>query len=348
MLEIITMDKHVWIVLLCIAVTGTAVLADEVYLVNGDKISGKVQHLVNGKLTFESELAGTLTIDLANIATLKTNEPIEVHLADGTAFNQQIVKSESGRFGIAGDETLKPQEFDLSTVASINPPAKLQPTWHGDISGGITATRGNTVTDNQSLSVNLKKRTEKDRSLLSADYIRGKQKDPDTGEKKTTEDEWRMRGKYDYFFTKKFFGYLDGRYEKDRIANLDRRVILGAGGGYQWVESDDFNFSTEAGLASMYEKFDDQTDSTSNVSAQLGYHLDKRLTKTLLFINDLTYYPSIEQVSDYFLTTTAELRASITEKMFTNFKVIFDYDSTPAQDAGSTDVKYILGVGWSF
>jgi hypothetical protein len=34
--------------------------------------------------------------------------------------------------------------------------------------------------------------------------------------------------------------------------------------------------------------------------------------------------------------------------MFANFKVIFDYDATPAEGAGNTDVKYMLGVGWSF
>jgi hypothetical protein len=46
-----------------------------------------------------------------------------------------------------------------------------------------------------------------------------------------------MRGKYDYFFTKKAFGFIDARYEKDRIAELERRVVVGVGGGYQWVES---------------------------------------------------------------------------------------------------------------
>jgi hypothetical protein len=84
------------------------------------------------------------------------------------------------------------------------------------------------------------------------------------------------------------------------------------------------------------------------MSVQLGYHLDKELTKVLTFINDLTYYPSLGNASDYFLTTTGELRAKITEKFFTNFKVEFDFDSTPAEGKGKTDVKYILGVGMNF
>jgi len=65
-------------------------------------------------------------------------------------------------------------------------------------------------------------------------------------------------------------------------------------------------------------------------------------------VHDLTYFPSLEQFSDYYLTTTAELRASLTKAMFANFKVIFNYDESPAAGRGSTDVKYILGIGMNF
>ena len=120
------------------------------------------------------------------------------------------------------------------------------------------------------------------------------------------------------------------------------------GAGYQWVESEPFNFSTDAGVATRYESYYNDTDSSSQMTAQLGYHLDKKLNKTLTFINDLTYYPAFEKFSDYYLTTTAELRAQLTEIMFANFKVVFDYDATPAEGKGNTDVKYILGVGVKF
>ena len=89
-------------------------------------------------------------------------------------------------------------------------------------------------------------------------------------------------------------------------------------------------------------------EGNSQMSAQLGYHLDTKLTQTLMFINDLTYYPSLESSGDYLLTTTGELRARLTDLIFTNFKVVFDYDSSPAQGKGKTDVKYIFGIGVKF
>lgn len=339
------MRGKILVLLVFLGVFAKAIQADELVFKNGDRLTGKINHALEGKLVFKSDVAGKITIDISKIKTFSTDEAIEVHLKDGSVLVQKVVSSKAGRFAIEGTEAVKAQDFDITDISSINPP---EPKWTGNVSAALTSTHGNTKTEAISASANLSKRTEKDRTLLSADYARGKQEDPDTGQDKTTENWWRTKAKYDYFFSKKFYGYLDGRYETDKIAELDRRVIVGSGGGYQWIESEKMNFSTEAGLASLYEKFENQTDSNTDLSAQLGYNFDKKLAKGLKFIHDLTYYPSTEKFSDYYLTSTGEIRTHFTENMFLNFKVILNYDTTPATDSGTTDTKYMLGLGYSF
>ena len=318
---------------------------DEILLKNGDRLTGKIVKLVDGKLTLKSDLTGEVTVELTNIQTLSSDEPLTVNLKDGTGLNQKINSAQAGRFSIAGDATVRAQEFAVGDIVSINPPV---PKWTGNLSAGITSTHGNTKTESMTGSVEIKKRTDKDRTALNADYAKTKQDDPDTGQEETIEDWWRAHAKYDYFFSKKMYAYLDGRYEKDAIADLERRVTIGIGGGYQWIESPNLNFSTELGLASLYEKFDNQTESNSDITAQLGYNFDKKLMKNLSFINTLTYYPALEKFSDYYLTTTAELRSNFTATLFLNLKAILDYDATPAIGAHKTDVKYFLGLGYSF
>jgi len=339
------MRWKVMILLVSLLVFAQSSYGDEIHFKNGDRLTGKIVRLVGGKLVITSDVAGEVTVDLSNIQTLSSDEPITVNLKDGTGFEQKLSSSEAGRFSIEGNETIKAQEFAVADIVSINPPI---PKWTGNISAGITSTHGNTKTSSMTGSAKLKKRTEKDRTTLSADYAKAKQDDPDTGVEETIEDWWRARAKYDYFFSKKMYGYMDGRYEKDAVAELDRRVTVGGGAGYQWIESADMNFSTELGLASLYEKYDNQTDSNSEVSAQLGYSFDKKLRKNLSFIHELTYYPALEKPSNYYLTTTAELRAGLTNALFMNFKTILDYDATPAIGAHKTDVKYFLGLGYSF
>jgi len=342
------MRIKLFIVFLCAAMISTSVYADEIYLKNGDRLTGKIESLVDGKLILKSDLAGTITIDFSNIKTLSSSDPIEVHLKDGTVLKEKVASAKDNYFAIEETKLLKAQEFEMVSITSINPPIPPKPKWEGDISAGYSATHGNTNTDSIIASINLRKRTENDRTQLSGDYVRTRQKDEITGDKEPIEDWWRIKGIYDYFLTKKFFVFGNGSYEKDSIAELDRRVILGGGAGYQWIESKNMNFATRGGLASLYEKYDNQTESNTELSAQVGYDFDAKLLENIKFIHNLTYYPSLEQFSDYFLTSNAEIRADISESMFTNFKIIFNYDASPAADTDKTDVKYIWGLGISF
>ncbi len=326
----------------------TTARADQVFLKNGDRLTGTIEKMVEGKLTLKSDLAGTITIDFANIRTISSDKPIKVHLNDGTILNQKLVESDPNSFAVAPSDTIKVQKFKMAAVTSINPPPKPEPKWTGDISVAYTLTTGNTQNETVSASINLRKRTKKDRTHISGDYARARQENPTTKVDETIEDWWRLTGKYDYFFRPKVFAFFDGRYEKDAVAELDRRVILGAGVGYQWIETKKTNFATRGGIASLYEKFDNQTESNSEISVQLGYDFDHQFTKTVKLMHELTYYPSIRDFSDYFLTSTSEVRADITKSIFTNFKIIFNYDATPAIGKGDTDIKYILGVGGKF
>jgi len=319
--------------------------SDEVKFTNGNSLTGKIVHLKDGKLVFKSDVAGEITAELSNIQTLSSDEAITVNLKDSTSFSQRVLAAEAGKFFIQGSDAISAQEFNVADIVSINPPI---PKWTGDLSAGLTSTHGNTKAQSITGSAKLKKRTEKDRTTISADYAKTEQEDPVTKQDEAIEDWWKAKAKYDYFFSKKMYGYIDTRYEKDAVAELDRRVTVGLGAGYQWIESDEMNFSTELGLASLYEKFDNQTDSNSEISFQVGYNFDKKLRKNLSFIHELTYYPAIDKFSDYYLTTTGELRANFTKTFFANFKTILDYDATPAIGAHKTDIKYFLGLGYSF
>lgn len=347
--------KSVWkdcesalLVIVLFAVFCGTCLAGEVLLNNGDRLTGTVEKLVEGKLHFKSDIVGAVVIDMANVKTFSTDKAEKLVLSDGSVLNQQIAGAADGQVTLAGGTIVKGQDLKISDITAVNPPPKVPNKWKGSATIGWTSVHGNTKSETLQASINASLRREKDRTTAGMDYGKAKVEDPATGIEETTEDWWRARAKYDYFIGEKLYGFFEGRYETDQIANLDRRIIVGAGAGYQWVESEPMNFSTEIGLAHLSERFDGETSSNNEVSAQAGYHFDIKLTDRIDFINDLTYYPSVNDFSDYYLTTTAELRASLTEKMFANFRTIFDYDTSPAQGKGRTDVKYILGVGWNF
>ncbi len=322
--------------------------AGQIVLSNGDRLSGKLQRVADGKVYFVSDIVGAVTIDASKVLTFTTDEPVKIVLQDETVLSRQITAAQNGVLTLGESSVANVGEIKMADVVAINPPDPETPQWHGNVSVGWTSVHGNTRSESVNASAEASLRREGDRISFGADYGRSEQENKSTGEEVTTEDWWRARGKYDYFLGEKLYGFVEGRYATDKIARLDRRMIGGVGLGYQWIETDRMNFATEAGLAYLTERFDDDTPSNNEVSAQLGYHFDAKLNERLKFINDLTYYPSFGQFSDYFLTTTAELRAMLTQSIYANFRVLFDYDTSPAAGKGSTDVKYILGVGAEF
>jgi len=339
------------------------VLGDEIVFQNGERLIGTLVNLESGKLTFQSETLGELALDLGQIKTFTTDEPVDLHLLDGTVLKSKTQLNASGEIHFDGTELIPAQQIALDQLQSINPPEEPEPKWTGSVNVGVTSTHGNTFDESGSFSVDGAKREEERRTKFDALYVYSRTKDDTTGDKRTTEESVTLNVKRDYFLTEKWYSCINGSFKKDHIADLDRRLIAGAGVGYQWVETDELKFNTDGGLAYRHEKYDtripDPTvlppapliqdiQTNDNLSLQLGYDLFWQIREHCQFLHDLAYYPSLETVSDYFLTSSAELRHQHSESMFSSFKTVFDYNATPAEGSTSTDLKHILSIGWTY
>jgi len=319
--------------------------------------------ILDQKITLDSPDVGKVTILLDRVESFETEEPGEFHLQDGSVFKAKAQKNESGYFTLSSVEKEVSQKWAFSDLKAVNPPPPAKPKWKGNLSAGYMSFHGNTYYENANISSELKRRREIDRIHLNWLYLvtrvratstRTVQKEEGTKvyskvDEKTTQESFFLEGKYDYFLTKKFYSYLHSSYKNDHIADLDHRIILGPGVGYQWLESEEMNFSTDGGFSQIFEKYSTAAATTYNdeVSYKLGWHFDRKLNSRITFLHNLNYFPGMTELSDYYLTADAELRAQITEKIFTSLKTLLDYDSTPSQKA-STDTKYFLNQGWNF
>src|SRR5436190_16021193 len=156
----------------------------------------------------------------------------------------------------------------IKDIKSINPPPVK---WTGAVGVNGLLTRGNSNTENIGITIDAVRRGEQDRITFDAGYLYGRQKDPDTNVRATTTDNWFIFGKYDYFFSKKFYGFVSSRFERDRIADLKLRFTPAVGVGYQWIEKPNMNFLTEAGVAWVYEDFEN-APSEDHFALRLAYH----------------------------------------------------------------------------
>lgn len=329
-------------VLVVCALAGS-VRAGEVTFKNGDRLTGKVEMLDKDELTIDSAVAGKVTVKLEDVATFVTDEPVTIRLQDGTEFKQKINAGPEGQITPEGGAGVAAMPIPLASIRKINP----KENWTGSLLVGGLLTKGTNDTEQLNIAFNIARRTDTDRITAGAGYLFGRQEDPDTGDDKTTTDNWFVAGKYDYFFNPRFYAFGGARVERDRIADLDLRFIPSAGVGYQWVESPTFNFSTEGGIAWLYEDYRGEGTQES-ISLRLAYHVDKEFNDDVSVFHNFAYYPTLESLNDFYFITDLGIRADLTAQMFTEFKVEYRHDATPGASSARNDLRYILGVGWDF
>ena len=128
----------------CIGVAAVT-LADEVQFKSGDRLTGTVKSMADGKMLFDSKVAGPLVLKMDDIDTFSTDAPIEIALSDGSIVNKKVSPSEGGQVSIEAGRTLP-----FGNIAKLNPD---KPAWKGIVSAGATFVRGNTKSDTASVGV---------------------------------------------------------------------------------------------------------------------------------------------------------------------------------------------------
>jgi putative salt-induced outer membrane protein YdiY len=316
--------------------------ADEVVLKNGDKLTGTVTALADGKLTINTVEAGDVKVSMDQVSTFSTDAPIALALSDGTTTTTKIGAAGPGQVEI-GNSLLGNQKVNLVNIDSINaPPAD----WEGDLKFGGLLMRGNTYSDSVNFGIDLSRTTKQDKIAVNAEYLYGRSKDRTTGVTTTTANNWNGELKYDYNFNPKLYGFADVQVGADQLAFYDLRFVPAAGVGYRWFDKPDFTFTPEAGVAWVYEHFTNGTPERKDFSLKLAYHLTKKFNDNVNLFHNFDYYPSVENGKNYLLDADLGIHADLTNKFFSEFKVVWNYDSNPAIGALKNDERIELNIGY--
>ena len=155
------------------------------------------------------------------VDSFSTDVPTVLKFSDGTEVTQRVSVLPGGMIQINGG-LLGPHPVSLAMLEAVNPPPVA---WTGSIQAGALFIRGNTFTDSINFGAHLERKTDQDKLAFSANYLYGTTKDKTTGVTTTVAENWQTEGLYDYYFTKKFYGFLDAQVSKDRIAFLDLRFL---------------------------------------------------------------------------------------------------------------------------
>lgn len=318
--------------------------AEEILLANGDRISGTILTMKNAKLTMTTTYAGDIVIDWDKVVSIVSDTPIKVVLSDENVIKGTALTSDRDTIRIKAGEVLETAPIPLAKVTAINPPDK--PKKAVKVSGraniGVNSSSGNTDTEKAYADAELVARTENNRFTVGGSYNRTEEDDVET------ESIITGYSKYDHFFTKKWFGYVNTLFTKDRNQDLNLRSAYGFGAGHQFQETEIANFSVEAGLSYMNEDYESAPD-TSYTAGRWSLNFDRYLfDESFQFFHFHELFVSLENSEDIFLRSKTGIRIPLKEKLTANFQVNFKWDNVPAPDKGRKDTDYIFSFGYSW
>ena len=314
--------------------------ADEVRLINGDRITGKLIKMEEKVVTIETSYGGELKIKWDEVAGIRTEEPMLLRIAPegGGEINWRTLLSQRAQ-RVTTNAVGAGSDMPLDKVNAINlPPVRLR----GTATVGGNNTQGNSQTRAVNAAGRLSVQSDRQRVTLEAKYNYGE------ANQQVAARNSMGQAEYNFFVTPKTYLYGMGLLEKDTFQNLNLRMTFGGGLGYQFVDTKRAMLQTEAGLAYVNEHFTNASP-TVTPSSRLAVRWEYSVIpdKVKLFQRAEGYY-DLSGGNAMRLRADQGVRVTVYKQLFVNFEYDYRFNSQPAPGRKTTDEAYIFGVGYSF
>jgi putative salt-induced outer membrane protein YdiY/preprotein translocase subunit YajC len=344
--------------LILILIVHTNVLADQVILNNGDRLTGKIVKKDGDFVVVETEAAGTIKIKWASVEKIISDEPLVLTLADGNVM-QGTIETEEDKLHIKASETetITIERKALKIVRTPEEQAKyeieqkrlrerkLTDFWSGTIDAGFSLTAGNS--DTRTFTAGLRGVRETPNNKFTA-YANALQVRNSSGgaHKITAQSVW-SGARYDVNVNKNWFGFASGDFEYNKPQKLNLRAVLGGGAGYHAVQRDRIKLDLTAGVTNNYENFAGG-EKRNSAEFLLGEEAKIKLHERARLNNRIVFYPNISRFGDFRALMDASLQTDINSWLGWHLTVGNRYNSRPVQQTEKNDFLMSTGLRVSF
>jgi|SRR5436190_1315421 len=324
--------------ILLFAMITVSLAEDEIKLKNGDKLTGKISGMVNGKVTIETKHSGKLQVDWALIESVKTDEPIKLKLVTGEWLDGKVSAGAEGRIKVESAGAAAPVEVDFAKVKSINEPPAA---WHGKISAAANSSSGNTNSKSFLISGVATRETEADLLFAKAIFRYG-----ESDGVLDTRNSYGI-GKYQYKLNPELYLYVSEELSGDTFKDLNLNSTTSAGVGYNLLRQKEIDLSGEIGIAYMSNNHNIDPDE-SHIGARIAVYFRWQMPLGFEMRDNFTIYPNFEDSQDYQFRNEFTLGTSLGAGWDLLGGWIREYDASPSAGRASTDDTYFVGLGYTF
>lgn len=344
------MRKIIGLTVFLILLSGQAI-ADQIVLKNGDRLTGKIIKSDGDKLVMKTDLIGDVTVDLASVRSITSDQPLYVTLADGRTVSGVMSVSEGKAelhtnnsnalsFDRSDIRIIRSEAEHLSYQRSLNPGWLDQ--WSGGADLGFALTSGNSDTANFALGLAMTRETHNDKTNIYAASVYSR--DSTTGDSRTIANTIRAGVRYDRNINRKWFGYGFVDLEHNGLQDLTLRLVPGGGIGYHAIHNERTELDLLGGLAWNREYFRGDFNNRSSAEAQVGQTLSYRFSPRVSLKEQFYLFPNLSNGGEYRVNFDSSLVTDVTRRIGWQLTLSDRYLSNPPFGFEKNDLILTTGL----
>ncbi len=322
---------------------------DWVQLPSGEWLGGEIIALYEDSLEFDSDEMGITKIDWDDVVELRSVQVLAVRPDGGEAVVGKVLVKD-GKVTVTGDSTTVFEQAGILAITAGVP--KERNFWSGEVSGGANYQSGNTDKETFTARATVKRRTVEQRMVF--DYIGNY----DETEGEETENNHRLSGDWDRFVTDRFFwSPVVAEYFKDKFQNIEHRVTIGVGVGYDVIDNSTTTWRVAGGPAYTKTWFQDvqpgEDDTADSPAFQGKTRFDHEVTDDIDVWVDYRFLIANEDAGSYTHRMETGIAYEIIGDLDLRVTYVWDYIKDPSEDEDGnepdkSDTQLLLGLGYSF
>ena len=317
---------------------------DIVVLINGDEVTGEVEGLDFGALSYSTDSMGTVKIDWEEIVSITSNQHLQVEISNGLRYHGTLV--------LAGDTdhiaVVRPggvqelQKTDVIRMTPIETEERFIDRLEGSVSFGFNTGKSSGVTQGN-LNADIRYRTR--------DYLVGLTSNSTVTETEGEEETRRanLSVNYQRFKENRWFTDWSATYETNEELGIQNRFSIGGGLGRYFVQNNKNQFSLLLGVVATTETFTDDNEGTTNGEGKISA---RYLRRVLSPSTDITFrgdvFPLLGDLSVFRSEMDLSLRREFIDDLYFDLSVFHSYQTDPPDGAEKEDYGVITSLGYSF
>ncbi len=354
-----------FLTLIALFAFSSALLADQVTLKNGDRLTGTVVKSDGKTLVIHTDAAGDVELKFDAIQDIKTDAELHVSLKGGkTAVGPVTTTDDKVEIATKSSGTVEAPKGDVTLIRndaeqaaydkSLHP--GLMHGWNGGANVGFSVARGNSETENLALAFNAVHPTLNDKITLYASSI-------DTTNNLATPStvaNLEQGGfRYDRNVNPKLFWFGSGDFMANALQFLDLRQVYTGGFGFHAKNNDRTILDFLGGLNYTHETYSNGTmispgvfesygKTNRFVALTLGEELNQKLGKSTVLTQNVDFYPDLQQTGEYRFTFNLGTVTKLNKWFGWQNQFGDIYVSNPPAGAKKNDVLFTTGLNISF